>query len=856
MGGCAARPLASYRGSIDQFTVIFNQGLTPCSYTVTILAMSAPRSFNGPYEGKALEHLHFPVGGLGSGMFTLDGTGAFSHLSFRHRPEVFNESVVFSAIAIKDGSGGEPLARVLEGPVPPWKLFFPWDRLWDSSAQGGRPRTFGLPRFESARFEARFPFGTVFLSDKKVPLEVSVTGWNPFVPGDVDASSLPVAAVEYRFKNNTGKPIEAVYSFHAKNIFADGETGHSVKGIPGGFHLRQEGLPDKHEAEGSLAAWIDSPEARTDLAWFRGGWSDHLTMLWKGIEEGQVIEHGPLTEGEPSPGGSIYLPLKLAPGEEKTVRLLLGWHVPYSALSQDLEPVAKASLQKTDFYRPWYAEQFKDIGEVVSYWSGNVQRLRQATDTFTDCFYDSTLPPEVIEAVAANLAILKSTTVLRQFDGRMWAWEGTKDEEGSCSGTCTHVWNYAQALPHLFPSLERGLRETEFNVSQDERGHQAFRTALPIGPTGHKFHAAADGQLGGLLKVYRDWRISGDTEWLRGLWPRVKKSLGYCIETWDPDHRGALVEPQHNTYDIEFWGPNGMCTSFYLAALHAAIVMGRALGDDIGFYEKLLGAGRAFMEKELFNGDFFIQKIEWKGLRTADPVEASKLGLGINYSTEAKELLQVEGPKYQYGEGCLSDGILGEWMAWTAGLSPVVASEKIEKHLLAVHRYNFRSDLAELPNPQRPSYAFGHEAGLLLCTWPKGGKLSLPFPYSEEVWTGIEYQVASHLIAFGRIEEGLEIVRACRQRYDGNIRNPFDEIECGHWYARAMASYALLQAFTGARYDAVDRTLYLAPKIRGDFRSFLATATGFGTVGVKAGQPFLEVKAGRIDVQRTEYTPA
>ena len=298
-----------------------------------------------------------------------------------------------------------------------------------------------------------------------------------------------------------------------------------------------------------------------------------------------------------------------------------------------------------------------------------------------------------------------------------------------------------------------------------------------------------------------------------------------------------------------------MCTSFYLSALQAAIVMGEALGDEIGFYQDLLTAGRTFLENELFNGEFFVQKIVWKGLRTADPVAVSALGLGMDYSPEAKELLQAEGPKYQYGGGCLSDGILGEWMAWTAGLAPAVAPDKIEKHLLAVYRHNFRSDLAELPNPQRPSYAFGHEAGLILCSWPNGGQLSLPFPYSEEVWTGIEYQVASHLISFGHVEEGLEIVRACRRRYDGSMRNPFDEIECGHWYARAMASYALLQALSGARYDAVEQTLYLEPRIGGDFRSFLATASGFGTVGIKDGQPFLEVKAGRIDVKKFACKP-
>jgi uncharacterized protein (DUF608 family) len=816
------------------------------------------RLFNGPYEGKALDHLHFPIGGLGAGMFCLDGAGSFSHFSLHHQPNLFNEPLMFSALSLKS-PGGEITARVLEGPVPTWKLFFPWDHKNGGSGLGNGGKSYGLPRFETARFDARFPFATVALSDSKIPLEISLTGWSPFLPGDADASSLPVAAIEYRFKNTASQPVEGVFSHHAQNFLSHGETGSAVQALPGGFHLRQEGLADKVDVESSWGAWIDHPEAKSDCVWFRGGWFDPLTMLWKGISEHRIVEHGPVTEGKPSPGGSVYLPFRLAAGEEKTIRLLLAWYTPYSSVRHDngASPDKLHLDPRTDFHRPWYASQFKDIAGVAAHWTGQVKQLRESTEAFTNCFYDSTLPPEVVEAVAANLTILKSPTVLRQYDGRMWAWEGSNDYEGSCHGTCTHVWNYAQALPHLFPALERGLRETELVEGQDERGHQNFRAVIPIGPMGplgHQFHAAADGQLGGLLKVYREWRISGDLAWLRQLWPRVRKSLEYCIETWDPDHRGALFEPHHNTYDIEFWGADGMCTSFYLCALKAAIAIGKAVGDEVAPFEKILAAGEKFLEKELFNGEYFVQKVQWKDLHSPDPSKI-KGSWNVNYSAEAVQLLEQEGPKYQYGAGCLSDGILGEWMAWTAGLEPAVDPAKIEKHLLSIHRYNYRSDLADFPNPQRPAYAFGHEAGLLLCTWPKGGKPSLPFVYSDEVWTGIEYQVASHLISFGHVEEGLEIVRACRRRYDGTIRNPFDEIECGHWYARAMASYALLQSLSGARYDAVDQVLHLAPKIAGDFRSFLATATGFGTVGIKDGQPFIEVRTGRIDVRRIDYQP-
>jgi hypothetical protein len=455
--------------------------------------------------------------------------------------------------------------------------------------------------------------------------------------------------------------------------------------------------------------------------------------------------------------------------------------------------------------------------------------------------------------VAANLTILKSPTVLRQPDGRLWAWEGCKDDEGCCPGSCTHVWNYAQALPHLFPSLERSLRETEFHEDQDERGHQNFRAFLPIRPNDHEFHAAADGQLGGIVKVYREWRISGDTDWLRGLWPLVKQSLDYCIEAWDPDHIGAVREPHHNTYDIEFWGPDGMCTSIYLAALEAAIAMAEALSDSVPLYVELLERGRAFMESDLWDGEYFIQKVEWEDLHAGDPTKL--MSFAAHYSEEAEELLREEGPKYQYGTGCLSDGVLGAWLAAMAGLGDVLAPEKVTSHLLAVHKHNLQTGFRYHFNPVRPTFATGDESGLLLGTWPKGGALTLPFYFSYEVWTGIEYQVASHLLWMGQVDEGLEIVRAVRDRYDGRVRNPFNEYECGHWYARAMASYGLLQGLSGAWYDAVDQTLTIAPRIPGDFRAFLSTATGFGTVGVQDGKPFIEVKAGEIPYQELVYEP-
>ncbi len=801
---------------------------------------SATSKDRGEYTGEHLNRVAFPLGGMGAGMICLEGTGALSHVSLRNKPEVFHEPCTFAAISVK---GQTQVARVLEGPVPGWKLFGQ-----PGTGNGAAGTSFGLPRFREARFRVRFPFGTIALRDPDVPLQVEITGWSPFEPNDADHASLPVAALEYRFTNDSASPVEAVFSWNAKNFMALGSNPQAVQATPGGFVLWCGPGKDKPQEEGAFSASVSEPGAKVNQAWFRGGWWDPLTMAWKDIASGACYDRASVTDGGAAPGATLFVPFTLAPHASRTIVVRFAWYVGQTTLRMGKDPAAKPDLPILQgAYRPWYTGRFANVGEVTTYWREHYDELRTNTRRFSDCFYDTTLPPEVIEAVAANLTILKSPTVLRQADGRLWAWEGCGDNAGCCHGSCTHVWNYAQALPHLFPALERTLRETEFGPSQDERGHQTFRSALPIRPLVPDFHAAADGQLGGIMKIHRDWRISGDLAWLRSLWPKVKQSLDYCIETWDPRHQGWLEEPHHNTYDIEFWGPDGMCTSFYLGALRAAVRMGQALQDEVPLYAELHAKGTDRADRELFDGEYFIQQIQWKNLRAKDPTEVKSM-VGT-YSPEALALLEREGPKYQYGTGCLADGVLGSWLALVCGVGQVLAPKQVASHLQAVHRHNLKHDLTAHPNPQRPSYACGAEGGLLLCTWPKGGELSLPFVYSNEVWTGIEYQVASHLMRMGLVEQGLDIVRVCRARYDGRLRNPFNEYECGHWYARAMASYALLQGLSGARYDAVEKVLYLQPSLTGNFRCFLSTATGYGTVGVQDGKPFVEVRSGSIDVR-------
>lgn len=791
------------------------------------------------YNGDTADNIAFPLGGIGAGMICLDGTGSVSHVSIRHSPKIFNQPYTYSAVSVR---GKQNNVRVIEGPVPKFKIF--------GSANTGNGlghSTFGLPRFDSSTFTSRFPFGNIHFTDDSFDLNVNLTGWSPFIPTDEDSSSLPLAALEYEFTNTTTDLLSCVYSFNSINFMSDGSEGEAVLKSEKGFTLWAPENETNPQQEGAFNASVYDDSTHVNCSWFRGGWFDSQSMVWKDVEKGNCFNRQPIEHGTPSPGASIYVPFELKPNQNKTIKLLLSWYVPKTNLTYGY-----AETKTPEFHKPWYSNRFNDINSLIKYWGRNFDSLKNETNLFTDTFYDTDLPDSILESVSANLSILKSPTLLRQADGTLWCWEGCGDKEGFCPGSCTHVWNYAQAVPHLFPKLERSLRETAFIHSQNELGHQRFRAALPVGNAPHDLLAAADGQLGEIMQVYRDWRISGDNDWLKSIWSKVETCMNYCIETWDPKRSGYLLEPQHNTYDIEFWGPNGMCTSIYLGALKAATFMGNYLQKDTSEYKILFRKGRDYCENELFNGEYFFQDTQWLGLKAENPIEF-KGNRPAYLSEEGTQLIKKEGPKYQYGKGCLSDGVIGAWLAHVCGIGEILDSDMVISHLKSVYKYNFKPDLSKHANPQRPNYATGKDGGLILCSWPNGSRPSLPFPYSDEVWTGIEYQVASHMISLGLINEGNSIVETTRNRYTKTSRNPFDEYEAGHWYGRALSSYSLIQSTSGVRYDAVEKILYIERTGNSDFKSFLSTDSGFGTVGVAQGKPFSDVKKGSIDIQSISY---
>ncbi len=515
--------------------------------------------------------------------------------------------------------------------------------------------------------------------------------------------------------------------------------------------------------------------------------------------------------------GSVTRMLKIGAGKTETVTFGISWCFPNLTLQGFGEPVGR-----------YYSNRFGSAREVAEHLAENFIRLAGQTRRWVDTWYDSTLPQWFLNRTFANTSTLATSTCYRFADGRFYAWEGI----GCCAGTCTHVWHYAQAVARVFPELERDLRRrVDYGVGFDERtggiGHRAEFGRSP----------ADDGQAGVILRTLREHQMSCDDAFLKDLWPRVKKAVQYLIDK-DGNADGIIEGPQPNTLDAAWYGKIAWLTSLYLAALRAGQEMALEMGET-EFAQKageVYERGAQNIVKLLFNGEYFIQ--------IPDPEHMDAIGADT---------------------GCYIDQVFGQSWAFQVGLGRLYSREHIRKALQSLWTYNFAPDVGpfkEVYKKGRP-YALAGDAGMIMCTWPRGGKRKdwekhWQFGYFNECMSGFEWQVAGHMIAEGMSKEGLAVARAIHDRYHPSLRNPYNEIECSDHYARAMASFGAFLTACGYEHHGPKGVLGFAPKLSPeDFRAGFTTAQGWGSFSQKreddSQREEIEVRYGTLTLKELNF---
>lgn len=792
------------------------------------------------YQGPYLQEIAFPLGGIGTGSFCLGGRAELRDFELFNCPDKgCNPPYTFFAMRVQRAR--EPaVTRVLEGALqPPFR----------GAGFGAGVPLAGLPRMREVALDACYPFGRFTLSDPDVPFTVHLEAFNPLIPLDVDRSGVPVGVLRYVLVNPTDWPIQGSVAGSLYNFVGYDSSGRrgqwsSKPAEPGrllggnvnelrrgttsgrplqGLLMRSQRVAPRTPQDGTMALAVLSEEATWRRSWGSNHWNRHILSFWEDFSEDGSLDDPP--DVRPSPVGqgqigSLAVGATVPPHGSASFTFLISWHFPHRT-------AAGCGWDTLDTEGGWvgnyYATQHADAWDVAERVAVQLEELETDSLTFARALASASLPQSVKEAALNNLSTLRSQTCFRTADGRFFAFEGTEDDRGSCFGSCTHVWNYEQATAFVFPALARSMRDSELEQGTLPSGMNCFRLHLPLGGEPWKF-GAADGQMGVVMKCYREWQLSGDDEWLARQWPTIRALVGYAWLPggWDADQDGVMEGVQHNTYDVEFFGPNPLSGIWYLGALRAAEEMAGAV-DDSEFSDAcrdLCRRGSAWIDGNLFNGEFYVQQVRTP-TSLEDTLPELRAGMGETNLVD---------PDFQMGEGCLIDQLVGQYMAHVTGLGYLLSQDNIRTALRSLYRYNFHRDLGGHWNNMR-TYALGDEAGLLTASWPGGDRPRVPFPYWGEIMTGFEYQAAVHMIYEGLIDEGLEVINAIRKRFDGQRRNPWNEHEAGHHYARAMASWAAIPALSGLRYSAVSRRLELAPRIRPEgYRSIWTVGSSWGTV--------------------------
>jgi len=761
------------------------------------------------YSGEDLKHIGMPVGGICCGHVYLSGDGRLWHW------DIFNQ-------VIRTGYRGPHYAEPMTADTG-------IDLGFKIRARAGGKdmvRPLDATGFPSIRFRGAYPIGFVEYGDNDFPLDISLEAFSPFSPLEVDDSSLPLTVMRYTVRNVSKNKVEVALAGQMANPVLQ-HSGNSSEGEYVNTVRQRQGATCVQYTVDEIAA-EDDREERPDMGDMTLAILDHGEGVFAVAGLPEDSEEGPFAAGpetarsssEIRPDGAVGKSFSLAPGEETTVSFAVAWRFPNHPA-----PVGKGH---------YYAERFATSLAAMDYLSGRYEDFYTRTRSWHDTWYDSTLPHWLLDRTFVNTSTLATSTCLRLEGGRFYGWEGV----GCCAGTCSHVWHYAQSVGRVFPELERITRENvDYGLSYQPDGSIWYRADIDQPEARHE---AIDGQCGTILRVYREHTMSPNDAFLRRIWPRVKGSIQYLIKQ-DGDGSGVLEGKQMNTLDAAWYGPISWLSSLYIGALRAGSVMASEM-EDKAFAEEcetLAKRGGKWVSENLFDGEYFYQE--------RDPAHPEAFGSGI---------------------GCHIDQVFGQGWAHQLGLERVLPKDKTQSALKALWRYNFTPDVG----PYREEYQTGRwyampgEAGLIMCTFPKGGeresrgdKPTHGFAgYFNECMNGFEYQAAGHMIAEGLVQQGLAVTRAVHDRYHPSRRNPYNEIECGDHYARSMASHGVFVSVCGFEHHGPKGYIGFSPRLTPeDFRSAFIAAEGWGTFTQKRDDRLqtetLRLKLGQLNINQMAF---
>lgn len=778
-------------------------------------------------QSEELKYIGMPVGGICAGQVYLGGDGQLWYWD------------IFNIARVKPGGAGD---RFYLNPLTQDNFFKNGFAISVKSKGQYYERDLNSNGFTDISFNGEYPIGKVQYLDKIVPVEVNLEAFSPFIPTDIERSDYPAVVMEYTVTNRSDSDVEVNINGWLQNM-----SQFQSRGDGSGEHI------NKIESNGSYIRLECGSSSSNEYA-DSGDMS--LTLIERGVgsaessrEEGLPFYRGDIDNHRASKPtgsalvGSVTGEVTLNPGESHTFKYILSWYFPNIHLWDGMH-----KIDDLDKLRHYYSSKFENSSAVADNIIATPQLIAE-TKSWSRVWNSSTLPKWFLDRSFVNVSTLATTASVRvhhievdpKSEGRFYAFEGVYLGQG----TCTHVMHYEQAMGRLFPDLSRQLRvQTDLGLSYNESGVIGYRGEFS--ETGHQDGRgfAIDGQAGTVMRIYREHLLSPDMNFLESNWEKIRQSIKVMINQ-DSELTGVadgiLEGKQYNTLDRTWYGKITWISGLYAAALRAGEQMAIDMDDKKFAKECRSIAGKAYknISEELFNGEYFIQKLD------RDHLDAPNSNIG-----------------------CHIDQLLGHYWASQTGLGYIVPKEEVLSSLNSILKYNYvecyEAYLDSASIPVSRYYTSPLEQGVVMCSFPHGGADRAPgkigsdweklvVGYFSEMWTGQEHQLAASLISEGMVDKGLMVERAVDRRYSRDKRNPYNEIEYGNHYTRAMSGYAPFISITGFYYHGPRAIIGFDPKVsEASFRSAFTASQGWGSYSqvddLIQQRALIEVKYGAVDI--------
>ena len=754
------------------------------------------------YQDENLSAVSFMVGGIGAGAIQYNGTAKPAIWQIACNHDQTKISDSFMAIRAQV-DGGQPVVRALQ-----------------TEAVGP------FAAMKNLKFIGEYPIARYQFEEPALPVEVELELLNPFTPMDLKSSGIPCIVSTVKVTNTSSVPVTVDVLAAQKNIvgYTTGATGSKpAYGQNRNRLLRKEDATLLHmtkDGEGQGAGMDMVLMTRAAGATGLAKWDSQQT-LHDALSKTGELSGADTTEPSPAEqtlNGALSAPLELAPGQSESVTYVLTWHMP-KAVQGD----AETWRHKGNMYTNWWPNAMAVADDLRN----DLDDLVERTYRFHDSLYASDMPHWLLDRLSSQLATLRSQTCWWAADGYFGVYEGVGGSQGCCSGNCAHVWHYAQSHARLFPELGRRMREQDFD-NQKKDGRLPFRHS-------HPNSRATDGQFGTILNTYREYQCSKDDIWLKEQWSNLELAMKWAMEQWDPDQDGYMEGRQDNTLDGHIYGCSSWLGTMYLSTLEAMARMAEINGKSqlAASYRKVRASGQKLQNERLWNGEYYIQ-------------EAGKQRSG------------------DYLDGCHIDQLLGEWWGEQVGVDRNYPKDRSKKAMKALFKYNFHADFHGQSMRPRQFVAV-EDGGTKMITWPKNNRPIPCMDYGDEIMTGFEYAAAATMVQNGLLREGLTMVKANHDRYDGRKRtenisklgvwgytgNPFGDDECGKFYGRALSIWSMLLVMQGFEYDGPAGRIGFRPRWKPeDHTSFFTAAEGYGLFTQKVDnrtlQASLELREGKL----------